>query len=188
MIEEKPKKVASVQKCCSKARGLAPIEELAHQRVKVCVSSPSGEILAMEKKRNDLDILKKLERLYPPTQKRNMEVKLPEIKCMKPTNPILLRKNIGSVESLRRAEVNKRIVDLYKASPLKTPLNLKVLENKENGLGLINPYKKPPCLPLKYERPMLLHRMVPACINPVRQAGLAVVDRRIYHVNPQWWG
>lgn len=64
MIEEKPKKVASVQKCCSKARGLAPIEELAHQRVKVCVSSPSGEILAMEKEER-FGYIKKTRKIVP---------------------------------------------------------------------------------------------------------------------------
>lgn len=109
---------------------------------------------------------------------------------------------MGSVDSLKRQEANRRLIDMYRAHPVRNPAgNINVLDNKENGGAMSPPqyYQQPavprynlrkPPLPLEYERRMYVPPPLPlpAYANPMRQAARAVLERPHYNLRPVWWG
>ena len=107
-------------------------------------------------------------------------IKSPQVQKQLP----IMKRNIGSVDNVRRQEVNKRLAEIYRANPIRSPIN--VFENKENGAAAA--YVRRPPLPVKYERLIVPNYPVPIYANPVRQAGRAVLERPHYHISPQWWG
>ncbi len=121
--------------------------------------------------------------------------RLPLIRSPQVQKPPPIKRNIGSVESSRRQEANRQLVEYYRANPIKGPANVNVLDNcnnnKENGA-----YAKKPPLPMKYERLIIPH-YAPAYVKPaghgignnvIKQVGRAVLERPHYNVMPQWWG
>jgi len=113
---------------------------------------------------------------------------LPSIKSPQVHKPMQLpvRRNIGSVDSAKRQEASRRLVELYKAYPMKSPVQVNIIDNKENGMGQYRA-RRPP-LPVKYERLIVPHYAAPVYVNPMKQVGRAVLERPHYHVLPQWWG
>ena len=108
-----------------------------------------------------------------------------------------IKRNVVSVEGAKRQEANKKLIDYYRANPVKGPSNINVIEyNKENGSSPAVPsYIKKPPMPMKYERLVIPHYAPPYikpssvhANNPIRQVGRAVLERPHYHVMPQWWG
>jgi len=110
------------------------------------------------------------------------------------------KRQIYSVESSKRSEANQKLVDYYRANPVKNPLlpvNVLDYNGKENGSSHGTPaYAKKPPMPIKYERLIIPHyapayvkpASAHAPVNPMRNVGRAILERPHYNVMPQWWG
>jgi len=96
------------------------------------------------------------------------------------------RRKIGSVDGSKREEANRRIVELYRANPLKSPAHIKAILEKDHPIyGGYRPPLPPP-IQLRNERPAAPYHPVP---NAMRQAGLAVLERpQNYVAIHQWQG
>ena len=110
----------------------------------------------------------------------SLEDELPAIRkqAIEP-DPILVKRKIGSVDCSKRDEINKRIAELYKAHPMKSPVKIQVLRDKDKANPL---YGNRPPLPAKNDKLIAQHYVSP---NPMRQAGLAVLERPQHYVAPR---
>ncbi len=183
---------------------LSPIDESC-SRPGIPVSSPSSQDIQMahnvknrgvkpviksrKPERPAVQRLKNVRHYTPAEISRDAEGRLPMIRSPQVPRPVPIRRNIGSVDSAKRQEASRRLVELFRAHPVRNPLGVNVIDNKENGAlmpqrrQLQQHYVRKPPLPLKYER-----MVIPLQRNAVQQAGRAVLERPHYNVLPQWWG
>ena len=119
----------------------------------------------------------------PSEVSKNLE--LPAIKSPQIPKQVPLRRYIGSVDSIRRQEASRRLIELYKANPIRHPINVNVLDDKENG-AVLGQHKRPP-LPMKLDK-IIIPQLKVHYMNPVKQAGRAILERPHYRILPQWWG
>ena len=117
---------------------------------------------------------------------RSLERDLPNMRRQQipdPQPPLSANRKIGSVEGSKREEANRRIIELYKAHPMKNPINVQVINGKDYANGLVA--NKPPLpAPTKNDYLMPQHYVSP---NPMRQAGLAVLERPQHYASPHQW-
>ena len=101
-------------------------------------------------------------------------------------NEAIPRRAVCSVESHNRPEVRRRLLEPYRAPPLRTPLPVRAAEHRRNCVPL-NARRGP--IPVPYDRGMAPHFVSPMYGNPIKNAGYGMIDRAAcYRVLPRWWG
>ena len=114
-------------------------------------------------------------------QKKNLQVKLERLP--------------ESVDKLDKQAAGKRLIEYYKANPMKRKLKVSVIDSSSETDYTNQSYINKRPIQLSYKQlsreggvehiEPYYHNIV---LNPIKKGGQAVVSGPYYNVRPSWWG